>query len=172
MDDERQVRPGFLPPKAPGGGAPPRFQPPAAPQPQAAAPVPDRPVFVTQRMESGPRSGVAMTGTIVGAVSLVLLLLTIGFAYPVCLVLSTASLILGLIARQQIRERGVGRAGQARAAIWVGGIGIAAALAAWFALDLTGFSQQDLERWLEDLERELEQRQSRPGGGGRNDVPA
>jgi hypothetical protein len=178
MDDERQVRPGFLPPKAPGGAAPPRFAPPSTP-PAAAAPAPsapassgERPVFVAQRMEAGPRSPLALAGTIVGAIALLLLFMSIGVAFAVTGVMSIVAILLGMLARQQIRERGEGRSGQARAAIWVGGIGLALALAAfitWTALDASGFTPEDLQRWLEER---LEEQRSRQGRGSGEDVQA
>ena len=179
MDDERQVRPGFLPPKAPGAGAPPRFEPPAAPvqphaqqPPQPAAVTAERPVFVAQRMESGPASPMALTGTIIGAIALLLLFLTIGVGFAITGVLSLIGFLLGFFARQQIRERGEGRSGQARAALWVGGIGLVLAIVAfitWTALDASGFSPEDLQRWLEER---LDEQRSRQGGGSREDVQA
>ena len=163
MDEERQVRPGFLPPQAPGGAtAPPRFEPPAA------AP-PERPTFVTQRMESGPRSPLALAGTIVGSIAIVLLLLTIGVGFFVSGVMALDSLMLGLLARQQIQQAGVGRAGQARAAIWIGSIALGLSLVAfvvWTALDASGFTPEDLQRWLEER---LEEQRSRSRGGPTDD---
>ena len=177
MDDEREVRPGFLPPKAPGGTVPPRFQPPpgapAQPTPVAPPPAPaDRPVFVAQRVESGPPSPLGLTGTVVGSIALVLLLLSFGVAFAVTGVMSLVAVMLGLLARQQIRERGQGRAGQARAAIWVGGIGLGLAILAfvvWTALDAGGFGPDDLQRWLEE---QLERQRTREGRGSGDDVPA
>ena len=168
MDDERQVRPGFLPPKAPGGAPPPRFEPPAtgahsAPAPAAgsapaAASAGERPTFVAQRMEAGPRSPLALAGTIVGAVAILLLLLSVGFAAAVTGVMSLVAILLGMLARQQIQQRGEGRAGQARAAIWVGAIGLALAVIAVIVLNAVDLTQEELQRWLED---ELEQQRMR-----------
>ena len=178
MDDERQVRPGFLPPKAPGGAAPPRFQPPAAVPPPQAPPPPlpasggDRPVFVAQRMEAGPRSPLALAGTVVGAIALLLLVMSVGVAFFVTGVMSVVAILLGALARQQIRERGEGRSGQARAAIWVGGIAFVLSVIAfitWTALDASGFSPQDLQEWLEER---LDEQRTRQGGGSGDDVPA
>ena len=179
MDEERQVRPGFLPPKAPGGAQPPRFQPPAAAPPQFPAPPPpaphpggDRPVFVAQRMESGPRSPLALAGTIVGAISLLLLVMTVGLSWFITGAMSVVAILLGVLARQQIKERGVGRAGQARAAVWVGGIGLGLAVVAfivWTALESSGFTPQDLQQWLEE---QLEEQRQRRDGVPSDDVPA
>ena len=159
MDEE--VRPGFLPPRAPdGGSALPQFQPPAAP-----ARPPDRPVFVAHRMESGPRSPLALSGTIIGSIALLLLVLTIGVGYFVTGVMSLVAIGFGLLARQQIREAGVGRAGQARAALWIGGIAFGLSIVAfivWTALDASGFSPQDLQHWLEER---LDEQRSRSRGG-------
>ena len=151
MDEE--VSPGFLPPQAPGGAAPPRFEPPAAAPPAQAPADPQRPVFVAQRMEAGPRSPLALAGTIVGSISLLLLVLTIGVGYAVTGVMAAVAIMFGILARNQIRQAGVGRAGQARAAIWIGGIALGLSVVAfvvWTALDASGFSPQDLQEWLED----------------------
>lgn len=148
MNDE-QVRPGFLPPRAPGSG-------PLEPAPPMSPP--ERPTFVAQRMESGPRSPLAMAGTIVGAIAILLLVLTVGVGYFICGVFSSIAVLLGLLARQQIQQRGHGRAGQARAAIWVGGIGMALSVIAaitWIALEANGFAPTELRDWLEErLEQE------------------
>ena len=177
MDDERQVRPGFLPPKAPGGGVPPRFEAPErapavpSPTPVGGGQASDRPTFVAQRTESGSRSSLAITGTAVGSVSILLLVLTIGVAYQLCILLSLMGLGFGIVARKQIAERGEGRAGQARAAIWVAGIGLAMAVIAmivWLSLDASGYAPEDLEQWLRD---QLEEQRNRQGGGStREDI--
>ena len=162
MDEERQVR-GFLPPRAPGGTAPPRFEPPAASAPTAppaAAPATaERPVFVAHQMEAGPRSGLALAGTIVGAIALLLLLLSVGFLAPLTSIISLVAILMGILARQQIIQRGSGRAGQARAAIWVGAIGLALAVVAVIVISALDVTQADLQRWLEEQLEEQRQRQ-------------
>jgi hypothetical protein len=164
MDDERQVRPGFLPPKAPDAAAPPRFQAPGPPRPSAPA---ERPTFVAHRTESGPSSALAVTGTAIGAVSILLLLASFGVGYPYSLMFSTIALGCGLLARKQIAERGDGRAGQARAALWVAGIGLVLALIAmvvWLSLQASGYTPEDFLDWMrERLERLEEQQNERRG---------
>ena len=155
MEEERQVKPGFLPPRAPSpGAAPPRFQPPD---------VNERPGFLTQRMESGPRSPLALAGTIIGSIALLFLVLSVGFGAQLTGVMSLVAILFGQLARQQIRDRGVGRAGEARAAIWVGVIGVALAIVALIVLEATGFTQEELQRWMEQQTDEL-QRRSRDSG--------
>ena len=149
MEEERQVRPGFLPPQAPAGVGPPRFEPPAATE---------RPVFAAQRMESGPRSPLALAGTIIGSIAILLLLLSAGFGATLTGVMSLVGILFGKLAQQQIRERGVGRAGQARAAIWVGAIGLALAVVAVLVIEATGFTQEELQRWMEQQTEELQRR--------------
>ena len=156
MEDERQVRPGFLPPRAPGVGAgPPRFQPPD---------ISERPGFVTQRMESGPRSPLALSGTIIGSIALLFLVLSAGFAASLTGVMSLVAILFGKLAGQQIRARGVGRAGEARAAVWVGAIGVALAIVAFIVLEASGFTQEELQRWMEQQTEDL-QRRSRESSG-------
>lgn len=148
MNEERQVRPGFLPPRAPGVADASRV---GAPVPAGSAP--ERPQFVTQRMESGPRSPLALAGTVIGAIAILLLLLSLGLGYFVCGTFSVIALMLGLLARQQIQQRGTGRAGQARAAIWVGGIGLTLSIIAaitWLILEANGFAPEELRDWLEE----------------------
>ena len=152
MDEE--VRPGFLPPRAPGDAGPPRFEPPATTE---------RPVFVAQRMESGPRSPLALSGTIVGSIALLFLVLSAGFGYQLTGVMSLVAILFGQLARQQIQLRGVGRAGQARAAVWVGAVGVALAVVAFITIEATGFTQEELQRWMERQTDEL-QRRSRENG--------
>lgn len=74
--------------------------------------------------------------------------------------------------RRRIAATGVGRPGQAKAAVVIGGIGLALAIIAaivWAALDASGFQPEDLQRWLED---QLERQRSvpDPDGGGGGDV--
>jgi hypothetical protein len=148
MTEEPQVRPGFLPPKAPAGGVPVPAQP-------------ERPTFVTQRTESGARNPLAISGTIVGSISILLLVFSFGVGWSVCGAFSFVGLMLGRLARQQIMQKGEGRAGQARAAIWVGGIGLALSLVAaitWLALEANGITNEDLRDWLE---RQLEAQRAR-----------
>ena len=162
---EEEVRPGFLPPQAPGGIAPPQFQPPAPAPPPPGPNEVQRPVFVAQRMEAGPRSPLALSGTIVGAIALLLLLLTVGVGYAVTGIMGAVAIMFGILARAQIRDAGVGRAGQARAAIWIGGIALGLSIVAfivWTVLDASGFTPQDLQQWLEER---LEEERSRSRGG-------
>jgi hypothetical protein len=153
MDEERQVRPGFLPPRAP------------APRQVAPYVPPDRPVFVGRQSELGPSSGLALSGTAVGAISLLLLMLSFGIGWQLCGLLSLTGLMLGMHARRRIKATGVGRPGQAKAAIWVGVIGISLAIVAaivWYGLDASGFSPDDLRQWLEDR---LEEQRTTPTRG-------
>jgi hypothetical protein len=153
VDEERQVRPGFLPPQAPT----PRQHTPYAP--------PERPVFVGRESELGPSSGLAIAGTAVGSIALLLLVLSLGLGYPVCGLLSLSALLLGVNARRRIKATGKGRPGQAKAAIWVGAIGLILAIVAaivWAGLDASGFSPDDLRQWLEDR---LEEQRSTPTQG-------
>jgi hypothetical protein len=112
-----------------------------------------RPVFVGRTSELGPSSATAIAGTAVGSISLLLLFLSVGLGYPLCGLMSLIALMLGVRAHRRIKAGAPGRPGQAKAAMWVGGIGILLAIAAaiiWAGLDASGFSPDDLRQWLED----------------------
>jgi hypothetical protein len=162
MDDERPVRPGFLPPKAPGGVGPWPARPPQPAEPPPYVP-PDRPVFTTAHSVTGPSSPMAVAGTALGAASLLLLFLSAGLGYYLCGLISLVALALGTTARRRIRAGQPGREGQAKAAVTVASIGLGLALVAaiaWAILSHAGFGPDDLRQWLQDLQDRLRRQSS------------
>jgi uncharacterized membrane protein len=166
MADEPEIR-GWLPPQAPGGQAPPRFepappeppppppasswQPPSAePQPPAAEPRQWEPVLVpSARPES---QGLAIGSIVLGVLSVGLLLMSLGTSFLFSMPMSGAAWAFGARARQRAPE-----GGPAQAAVVIGmvGVGLAAAAAViWIVLFSAGFSLEDLRDYLE---RKLEQ---------------
>jgi hypothetical protein len=159
----------WLPPQAPGGRPPPRFEaepPPErpAPPPRPAAPAPspptpaDRPVFVRPRAGSG-NNGLAVASLVLGVVGLALLVLSLGLGFALTLPCSAAAWVLGRRALRQI-ERGASArgAGQAQLALWLGRIGVVVGLGAlimFVVLSLAGF---DFDQFRESLQRDLERR--------------
>lgn len=161
VDDEQQVRPGFLPPRAPDPATPPRV----APRPPVLV---DRPTFVVAgQPATGPSSALAVCAMVLASVAIALLFISVGVAYPLGALLSAVALAMSLTVRRRITTGGPGRPGQARAAVVVSSIALGLAVMAaivWIGLESTGFTPEDLERWLEDeLERRRDRRQDVPG---------
>jgi hypothetical protein len=165
---------GWLPPTAPGAHPPPRFdelpEQPEPPRPQQ--PPPDGPTFVRPDPAApGERNSAAIWAIVLGITGLALLVLSLGSLFLLTLPCSVAAWVLAARARRQI-ESGATRQGegQAVAALWLGRIGVIAGVAAFVvfvALLLSGF---DFEQLRDDLERELDERERRDGGGGGDGV--
>jgi hypothetical protein len=167
MADESEIR-GWLPPQAPGGQAPPRFepappepppsppasagwQPPSAEsQPPAAEERTWEPMLVPSARPEG--QGLAIGSIVLGVLSVGLLLMSLGTSFLFSMPMSGAAWAFGARARQRSPE-----AGPAQAAVVIGmvGVGLAAAAAViWIILFSAGFSLDDLRNWLE---RKLEE---------------
>ena len=103
----------------------------------------------------------------VGSIALALLLLTLGTGFFVTVPASIVALVLALAARRRV-EAGLtaAGAGPAQAGKVIAWIGIVAGIVAgivWIVLIASGV---DVQEWLEDLRRDLEEREDGGGGGG------
>jgi hypothetical protein len=162
MADEQTPR--WLPPEAPGGAAPPRFEPAPPPGPEAPPPasapatvVPSdggsrAPTFVRG---GGQSNTLAITALVLAIAGLGLLLVTFGLAFIIALPCSIAAWICGAQARTRINlgESDSGRA-QAQAAYILGVIGVVLGVIAaigWIAAVAAGV---DLEQLRRDIERQ------------------
>lgn len=160
MDDEREVRPGWLPPRPPGPPDPspaaraPAPAPPAGPSPEGppAQPQPQRP------RPDGRAAPLEFAAVAAGAISLLLLLFSLGLFFLYCALLSLGALFGGRAVRRRDAAAGREPSGRARAAIvlaWVGiGLSVLAAVV-WLSLDAAGISPNDVQRELEQLEDRL-----------------
>lgn len=154
MSDDREIRPGWLPPKAPVT---------APTQVPAQSAVPGRPAFVQAKARSktdAPTSPLAVTAIVMSSISLALLVVSVGVGWGICSLLSVVSLGLALTARQRLRAGQPGREGQVRTAVLLSVVGLvlaATAAAVWLGLESNGVTPQDLQNWLE---RQLERRQA------------
>jgi hypothetical protein len=154
MSDEPNSS-GWLPPRAPGGEPPPRFEP-APPEPEAEAPSPpaaDRPAFVAQRPAQS--NGLAVTALVLGIVGVSLLVISLGLAFVFTLPCSIAAWICSAQARARIAvgEATTGR-GQAQAAYILGILGVVLgvmAMVGWIVAIASGLDLDELRR---DLERQ------------------
>lgn len=185
MPEQPQTPSGWLPPQAPEGKPPPRFEPPAYQPPRApsspVAPVTppaaaDRPTFVTR---SGARTApgtdgkantLAVASVVAGILGLLLLVFSLGLGFFFALPCSIAAWLLAVHAKRRIADgRGSTGAGQAQAGLMMGMVGVAlgvVAMVVWVALIASGFSIEGFQR---DLERKLEQQ--RDSGAQRTSVP-
>jgi hypothetical protein len=164
MADESEIR-GWLPPRAPGGQAPPRFEPAPPPEPPPASPGWQPPSAEAQPPaeqrtwepmlvpSARPESqGLAIGAIVLGVLSVGLLLMSLGTSFLFSMPMSGAAWAFGARARQRSPE-----AGPAQAAVVIGmvGVGLAAAAAViWIILFSAGFTLEDLRDWLE---RKLEE---------------
>jgi hypothetical protein len=168
MPDPPEAPEGWLPPVAPGGREPPRFDepaptgPPRFEPPSGSPPAPDAPTFTRERpRDAGRRRGdpVAVASIALGSAGLAMLVVSAGLAFFFSLPCSIAAWLLGTRARARIADgRSQGSPGVARAGRIIGLAGVALAVVAmvvWIVLILSGFSVADFQ---EDLERELERR--------------
>src|SRR5262245_38015361 len=163
MADESEIR-GWLPPQAPGGQAPPRFEPappepepepePPAWQPPSSEPQQQPPVVEQRQWEPRPvpsarpeGQGLAIGSIVLGVLSVGLLLMSLGTSFLFSMPMSGAAWAFGARARQRSPE-----GGSAQAAVVIGmvGVGLAAAAAViWIVLFSAGFSLEDLRDYLE-----------------------
>ena len=146
--DEREIRPGWLPPKAPVTA--PRRQ--VAPRPSQ---------FVRAAPVEGPASPLAVTAIVLSAISVVLLVLSIGVGFMICGLVSVVALGLALTARKRFQAGQPGRESQIKTAFVFSIIGLvlsAVAAAVWLGLESNGITPTDLQDWLE---RELDRRRAR-----------
>ena len=176
MPDEAPRPGGWLPPAAPGGKPPPRFDagawsPPRSPAPQ---PAPASEHATGTEHPPAPRfdapapmgNATAVWALVLGIAGLTLLLVSFGTLFLITLPLSASAWFMAMRARAAIAE---GRAttgdSQATAALWLGRAGVIAGVAAagvLIALIASGFDFEELRR---DLEREMERRRRDEGGG-------
>jgi hypothetical protein len=172
MADDAPSSGGWLPPVAPGGNPPPRFD-----APQWAAPRPAEPRPATPQGPPAPRpprldapeyasNGAAVWALVLGIAGLALLLISFGTLFFITLPLSAASWTLATRARAAIAEgRTATGEGQAIAALWLGRAGVIAGVAAAVVLITLIASGFDFEEFRQDLERELDRRRQQEDGG-------
>jgi hypothetical protein len=161
----------WLPPSAPGGQPPPRFEmqpdddeptPPPVPVQQPAEPAqPQAPSFTAG---ARPRTGsnpLAVTALVLGIIGVGLLLLSAGLGFVIALPCSIAAWICGSHARNRIAAgEAKGSYGQAHAAYILGILGVVLgviAMIGWLIAIAAGVSPTELQ---EDLQRELDRRSS------------
>jgi hypothetical protein len=143
---------GWLPPRAPGGEPPPRFEPAPPelePEPEPAA---RRPAPVHQRPVQS--NGLAVTALVLGIIGLTLLVITLGLAFVFTLPCSIAAWIFSAQARARIAvgETAAGR-GQAHAAYILGVLGVVLgvmAMVGWIVAIASGLDLDQLRQDLED----------------------
>ena len=162
---------GWLPPQAPGGQPPPRFdmvvpEPVAERAPSVEPPEPVPPLFegAGRPAKPGfePTNGLALTSLILGVLGIVLLVTTIGLLSLIAVPCSIAACLCGAQARNRINlgEATTGR-GQANAGYLLGVAGVVLGVAAtvgWIIYFANGGDldqlQRDLERWRDEQTRE------------------
>ena len=158
---------GWLPPQAPGGQPPPRFDMvvPERVEPRKVEP-PEPPHFGPRQRPAAPGpavpNGLALTALILGMLGVLLLLLTLGLLWFVALPCSIAAWMCGAQARNRINlgEATSGR-GQANAGYLLGVAGVVIGVAAavgWIVYFANGGDldqlQRDIERWRDEQTRQ------------------
>ncbi|HYM57232.1 MAG TPA: hypothetical protein VES79_04650 [Solirubrobacteraceae bacterium] len=158
----------WLPPQAPGGRPPPRFEPepepqfapPVAPPPAAPRQPEAPPVFV--KPQTGPVSGLTIAALILSISSLLFLVLSLGLSFALSLPLSAAAWVCAARKKSAIRAgRAEGGARHAQLGLVLAMVGVAlsvAAMVVWIGLIAAGFSLEELQR---NLEQELERQRQR-----------
>ena len=162
MADERSTPSGWLPPVAPGRSGP---EPPSQPQPT-------RPTFTRTSAAPGARNPQAVWALGLSIAALALLLISFGTLFIFTLPCSFAAWSLARQASRRIDDgETTSGSGQAVAALWIARIGAAAGVAAAVAVIALVASGVDLQGWLEDLQRDLEERRGSDGEGVRTTLP-
>jgi hypothetical protein len=181
---------GWLPPRAPGAGERPRFEPgpggsppsppppPAPPQEAATAPgwtAPRAPVHHTgtgapprqpgawprdPAQAAQPSSPAAVISIAMSSVAILLLLLSLGLAFFISGLLSASALMSGVRVRKRIRAGAPGRDSQARAAVTVASVGLGLAFVAGLVWIILSASGVSPQDVQDALQRELERRRS------------
>jgi uncharacterized membrane protein YbaN (DUF454 family) len=150
---------GWLPPRAPGAGPPPRFDAPYEPP---APPEPTGPTFVPPAAQPGERNATAVWALVLGIVGLTLLVLSLGSLFMLTLPCSIAAWVLARRAHRRIEQgRTAHGDGQATAALWLGRIGVIAGVAAMVVFIVLLASGFDFDQFRDDLQRELDRRRER-----------
>jgi hypothetical protein len=162
--------PRWLPPTAPGGQPPPRFemQPdddeptPPPPRPEPAPPQqPQAPMVTAHTRPRTGTNGLAVTALVLGITGVGLLLLSAGLGFVLALPCSIGAWICGSHARNRIAAgEAKGGYGQAHAAYILGILGVVLgviAMVGWLIAIAAGVSPTELQ---EDLQRELDRRSS------------
>jgi hypothetical protein len=156
---------GWLPPRAPGGKPPPRFD---VALPESVAPEPPaRPTFVrAEPAAPGARNDAAVWAVVLAVTGLCLLILSLGTLFALTLPLSIAAWILAGRARKRIASGATSHGeGQAAAALWLARIGVIAGVAALVVFVVLVASGVDFDQLREDIQRELDRRRERDSGG-------
>jgi hypothetical protein len=158
----------WLPPQAPGGRPPPRFEPepqprfvpPVAPPPVAPRQPAAPPVFV--KPQTRPAGGLAIAALILSVSSLVFLVLSLGLSFALSLPLSAAAWVCAAKNKAAIRAGEAEDGGRhAQLGLVLAMVGVALSVAAmviWIGLIAAGFSLEELQR---NLEHELERQRQR-----------
>jgi hypothetical protein len=165
MAEERSIS-GWLPPRAPGGEPPPRWEPAPPelepgpePEPPATAaaswtppPAARSPVFAGRPARTG--NGIAATGLVLGIIGVTLLVLTLGLGFIVTIPCSAAAWICAAQARARIAagETAEG-AGNAQAAYVLGIVGVVLGVLAAIGWGIALAASGGLEELQRDLER-------------------
>lgn len=153
----------WLPPAQGGEGAQPPPVSPPSPQPYWSPPPGQQPVFVQPRQATN--NGPAIASLVFGIAGLAILVFSIGLAFFLSLAASGAAWGFAVTARKRIADgRATGGAGQAKAGLVLGIVGIALgviAMITWIVLIAKGFN---LEEWQRELERDLERRRNGSDG--------
>jgi hypothetical protein len=113
----------FLPPQAPGGRPPGRWEPPAAPRPDSARIVVANTTSAPQVVESAgqpPRNTQAVTGLVLGLVGIGLLVVSAGLSFLVSLPCAAIAWSYGLQGRRRAERDGVAGYRQAKIAVRLG----------------------------------------------------
>jgi hypothetical protein len=158
------VSDGWLPPQAPGGQPPPRFDMVVPERVEAPPPQPVPPRFEARRPAATvpQTNGLALTALILGVLGLLLLVVTLGLGFIFAVPCSVAAWICGANARTRINlgEAQTGR-GQANTGYLLGVAGVVLGVAAavgWIIWLANGGDfeqlQRDLERWRDEQARE------------------
>jgi hypothetical protein len=118
----------FLPPQAPGGQPPGRWEPPAEPPPAGARIVVANTTSAPQVVEGigqPPRNTQAVSGLVLGLVGIGLLVVSAGLSFLISLPCAALAWSFGLHGRRRSERDGVAGHRQARIAIGLGIAGVA-----------------------------------------------
>jgi hypothetical protein len=150
---------GWLPPQAPGGRPPPRFEMVAPEQVPVPAARPEPVAAPVQLAAAAPRApattnGLALTALILGILGIALVLVTFGLGFILAIPCSVAACLCGSRARARIDlGQAEGGRGQANAGYALGVAGVVIGVAAAVGWIVWLASGGDLDQLQHDLER-------------------